>query len=64
MRPVRFSADLQSLMHDNIDCPAGPEWETLCAESNRPVDSIEYSSHQATPKDPLHVRKSLLSSET
>src|SRR6516225_569381 len=33
--------------------------QTLCAESNHAVDGIKYSSHQATPKDRLHVRKSL-----
>src|SRR5215470_12469358 len=32
----------------------------LCAESNHAVDCIKYSSHQATPKDRLHVCKSLL----
>ena len=32
--------------------------QTLSAESNHAIDSIEYSGYQATPKDRLHVCKS------
>src|SRR5262249_16096790 len=37
--------------------------QALRAESNHAVDSVKYSSGQATPQNRLHVRKSLLLSK-